>query len=137
MRSIIHFIILTLLVAIVSSCDISSKTVAKLERPLGIITEGDVFSEFAPVGQVLPFIFSYAFANADDNQTAVQITLAQKDKTGQEIITVAVVDNLPPKPKAKSNIVVTAKIDINKKLTMKVTIPDTAYIKEFGPFDVN
>lgn len=140
--ALIHAIWAGVLVAVIAAAFFAfrlsvNKAAAKLEKPVGIITEGDVFSEFAPAGHGLPLTFSYAFVNASDNQTGVQITLAQKDEAGQEIITVAHIDGLPPKPKAETYIVVTAKIDSNKKLRMKVTIPETAYVKELGPFDVN
>jgi Hsp70 protein len=107
-----------------------------LKKAIGIVTVGDTFTEIIPARQKLPHTYSDSFANGQDNQKAIEITLAQKDRSGTEKIVVAVIDNLPPKPKARLRLIVTVKIDSQKKLTLKATVPETGYLKEFGPFPV-
>jgi molecular chaperone DnaK (HSP70) len=108
---------------------------ATLTRPIGILTTVG-FSEMIPAGATLPKTYSDSFGNAKDNQTAIEITIAQKDATGTEKIVVAVIDKLPPRPKGKLNVIVTITVDINKQLRLKATVPDSGYIKELGPFPV-
>jgi molecular chaperone DnaK (HSP70) len=124
-------------VTFISACDISINSTVTLKKSIGIITTGNVFSEFVASGKRLPLTFSYTFANAENNQAAVEITVAQRDPSGQEIITVAVIDGLPPKPKGKLDVVVTVTVDRDKQLRLKVTVPETGYIKELGPFPVS
>ena len=90
-----------------------------------------------PAGQSLPRTYSESFGNATDNQTAIRITIVQRDASGTEQIVVADIDNLPHRPKGKLNVIVTITVDANKQLRMKATVPETGYIKQFGPFAVN
>jgi hypothetical protein len=53
------------------------------------------------------------------------------------MIVVADIDNLPKRLKGKLNVIVTITVDANKQLRMKATVPETGYIKQFGPFTVN
>jgi molecular chaperone DnaK (HSP70) len=107
-----------------------------LTKPIGIITAGNVFSEIMATGTALPRTYSDSFGNAADNQTAVEITIAQKDASGMEKILVAVIDNLPKRPKGKLSVVVTVTVDAKKQLRLKATVPETGYLKQFGPLPV-
>ena len=109
---------------------------ATLKKPIGIITVGNVFSEIMPAGTALPHTYSDSFGNAADNQTAVEITIGQKDAGGIEKILVATIDNLPKRPKGKLSVIVTVTVDAEKKLRMKATVPETGYIKQFPPMPV-
>ena len=86
-----------------------------------------------PAGKGLPQVYSDSFGNAEDNQSAIRITIVQKDSSGSEQIVVADIDKLPPRPKGKLNVIVTITVDTNKQLRLKATVPETAYIKNFGP----
>ena len=108
---------------------------ASLTKPVGILTTVG-FSEMIPAGQSLPRTYSDSFGNATDNQSAIEITIAQKDASGTEKIVVAVIDKLPPRPKGKLNVIVTITVDANKQLRLKATVPETGYVKQFGPFPV-
>ena len=107
-----------------------------LRKPIGIMTAGDGFSEIIPAGTPLPKTFSDSFGNALDNQTAVEITIAQKDSSGIEKILVATIDSLPKRPKGKLSVIVTVTVDSQKQLRVKATVPDTGYLKQFGPLPV-
>jgi molecular chaperone DnaK (HSP70) len=107
-----------------------------LKKPIGILTTVG-FSEMIPAGQNLPRTYSESFGNATDNQSAIRITIVQKDNSGTEMIVVADIDNLPKRLKGKLNVIVTITVDANKQLRMKATVPETGYIKQFGPFTVN
>jgi hypothetical protein len=104
-----------------------------IQKPIGIMTSTG-FSEMIPAGAVLPHTHSESFGNAADNQTAIEITIVQRDAMGSEKIVLAVIDNLPPRPKAKLSVIVTITVDPSRNLRLKATVPETAYIKEFGPF---
>lgn len=95
------------------------------------------FSEMIPAGKGLPQVYSDSFGNAEDNQSAIRITIVQKDSSGSEQIVVADIDKLPPRPKGKLNVIVTITVDTNKQRRLKATVPETAYIQNFGPFPVN
>ncbi len=105
----------------------------RLKKTIGIITAGDVFSPIISVGTSLPHTYSNAFGIASDNQTAVEITLAQNAPSGMEKITVAVIDNLPKRRKGKLSVIVTVTVDQQKQLTMKAAVPETGYLKQFPP----
>ena len=108
---------------------------ASLKKAIGIMTLTG-FSEMIPAGKTLPQTYSESFGNAADNQAAIRITIVQRDSSGTEQILVADIDNLPPRPKGKLNVIVTVTVDANKQLRLKATVPETAYIKQFGPFPV-
>lgn len=107
-----------------------------LKKPIGIMTTTG-FSEMIPAGKALPQTYSESFGNATDNQAAIRMTIVQKDASGSEQIVVADIDKLPPRPKGKLNVIVTITVDANKQLRLKATVPETAYIKQYGPFPVN
>jgi len=107
-----------------------------LKRSIGIITAGGVYSEIVPAGTPLPHIYSSSFGNATDNQTAVEITIAQKGAGGTEKILVAVIDQLPKRPKGKLSMILTVTIDAQKQLRLKATVPETGYLKQFPPLPV-
>lgn len=132
-RSAATFVSILLLLSWVS--EVSAADPA-LKKPIGILTAGDVFSEMIPAGKTLPSVYSDSFGNAEDNQKAIQITIAQKDKSGMEKIMVANIDNLPKRPKGKLSVIVTITVDGQKQLRLKATVPETGYIKQFGPFPV-
>ena len=108
---------------------------SSLKKPIGIMTVTG-FSEMIPAGKNLPQTYSESFGNATDNQDAIRITIVQKDASGSEQILVADIDNLPPRPKGKLNVIVTLTVDATKQLRLKATVPETAYVKQFGPFPV-
>lgn len=107
-----------------------------LKKSIGIMTASG-FSEMIPAGKGLPQVYSDSFGNAEDNQSAIRITIVQKDSSGSEQIVVADIDKLPPRPKGKLNVIVTITVDTNKQRRLKATVPETAYIQNFGPFPVN
>jgi len=123
-----------LVLGLLTSCD---RTSGKLTKPLGILTtNGSGFFEFVPAGGSLPVVYSYPFVTSYDDQAAVEISVVQRDASGQEIITYAQIDGLPPRPAGKLNVVLTVSIDQAKRLYLKATVPETAYVKELGPFPV-
>jgi molecular chaperone DnaK (HSP70) len=111
-------------------------TIPRLAKSIGIITEGDVYTEIISKGESVPVAYSNSFGNADDGQQAVEITLAQKDQTGVEVICTVVVDELPPREMDGLHIIVTAKVDSDKNMIVKVTVSETGRVEEFGPFPV-
>jgi molecular chaperone DnaK (HSP70) len=113
----------------------ASSTEASLTRAIGIMTLTG-FSEMIPAGKNLPQTYSETFGNAADNQAAIRITIVQADRTGTEQILVADIDNLPARPKGKLNVIVTITVDVNKQLRLKATVPETGYVKQFGPLPV-
>ena len=121
---------------LLGSCLPSAAAPPTLKKPIGIITAGDVFSEIIAAGTPLPRTYSDSFGNAYDDQTAVEITIAQKDASGMEKIFVATIDGLPKRPKGKLNVIVTVTVDAQKQLRLKATVPDTGYVKQFGPLPV-
>lgn len=125
--------LITLLVCVFAGC---SKTTSalRLNKSIGIITVGDVYSEIIPAGQSIPHTFSESFGNADDGQQAVEISLAQRDESGIEKICVVVVNDLPPKPENGLHIIVTIKIDSDKNMRVKAAVSETGYVNYFGPF---
>jgi molecular chaperone DnaK (HSP70) len=118
-----------------STLEVSAATPA-LKKPIGIVTQGGVFSEMIPAGKALPSTYSDSFGNAEDNQRAIEITIGQKDASGMEKIVVAIIDNLPQRSKGKLSVIVTVTVDSQKQLRVKATVPETGYIKQFGPFPV-
>jgi len=107
-----------------------------LREPIGIVTLADAFTEIIPAGSELPHTFSETFANAADNQPGITITLAQKQPSGTEKIAAVTIDNLPKRPQGMLHVVVTIKVSRKKELTLKATVSETGYVKEFGPFPV-
>jgi molecular chaperone DnaK len=123
-----------ILVLLGSLFEVSAAT--SLKKAVGIITAGNVFSEIIPAGTALPHTYSDSFGNAVDNQTAVEITIGQKDAGGIEKILVATIDNLPKRPKGKLSVIVTVTVDSQKQLRVKATVPETGYLKQYGPLPV-
>ncbi len=128
-------VVIVLGTSLLTGCT-KSPSNSKLNKSIGIVTVGDVISEIIPANQTIPHTYSETFSNAENGQQAIEITLAQKDRSGIEKICVAVIDNLPPKPIGKLNVIITIKVDQHKKLRLKATVPETGYLKEFGPVSV-
>jgi molecular chaperone DnaK (HSP70) len=105
-----------------------------LESPIGIVTVDSSFTQLIPAGERLPYVFSDVFGNAEDNQKQIEVALSQKRPEGVEQIASIVADNLPPRPKGTLRVIVTLTISATKELRVKVTITETGYVKEFGPF---
>jgi molecular chaperone DnaK (HSP70) len=106
-----------------------------LKKPIGIMTSVG-FSEMIRAGESLPRTYSESFGNAEGNQTRIRVTIVQRDASGDETIVVADIDDLPARPKGKLNVIVTITVDTNKQLRLKATVPETGYLKQFGPFAV-
>jgi molecular chaperone DnaK (HSP70) len=124
-------------VAFLCSCSAPQAPPApRLKKSIGIITAGDVFSPIIAAGTSLPHTYSNPFGNASDNQTAVEITLAQKDSSGIEKIIVATIDEFPKRPKGKLSVIVTVTVDPQKQLRMKAAVPENGYLKQFPPMPV-
>ena len=124
---------LVLVACLISGCSKPDPSL-RLTKSIGIITVGDVYSEIIAKGKSIPVTYSESFGNADDGQQAVEITLAQKDPSGVEIICTVVIDELPPKEENGLHIVVTTKVDRDKNMKVKATVSETGYVKEFGPY---
>ena len=106
----------------------------RLQNSIGISTSE--FVEMIPAGRELPTSYATTFSNAEDNQTSIRITLAQKsifEVTNIAEITVGI----PPAPKATLNILIAISVDEHKVLKLKVDIDNTNVCKEYGPFYVS
>ena len=106
----------------------------KLQYPLGIET-AQGFSEMVAAGKKLPTIYSETFANYLDGQKTISIALSQKHPEGIEKIADVSID-IPAKPKATVKVILTLKIDANRKLTIKAVVMDTGAVTAFGPYPV-
>lgn len=111
-------------------------TYTTLESPIGIMTF-DGFAELISIYQPLPHLFSEVFSTATDQQDSVEIKLVQQHSYGTEIITVVTIRDLPTYGKGVLQITITIKVDEQKQLTCKVTINETAYQQEYGPYKVS
>ena len=111
------------------------RVVVALNKAIGIMAVTG-FSEMIRAGKLLPQTYSETFGTSADNQSAIRITIVQEDASGSEQIVVADIDNLPPRPKGKLNVIVTIAVDVNKQLRLKATVPEASYVKQFGPFPV-
>ena len=107
-----------------------------LESPIGIMTV-DGFVELISIYQPLPNLFSEVFSTATDQQDSVEIKLVQQHSYGTETITVVNVRDLPTYGQGILQITITIKVDEHKQLTCKVTINETAYQQEYGPYKVS
>lgn len=100
------------------------------------MTLGSQFTELIPAGGRLPLTFSDVFANAEDGQKAIEVTLSQKHRDGVEIIATIVADNLPARPKGTLRVIVNLSISTMKEMKVKVTVTETGLVKDYGPFPV-
>ena len=107
-----------------------------LESPIGIATLGSDFTSLIPAGRQLPVTFSEVFANAEDGQKAIEVALSQKHSDGVEMIATIVANDLPPRPKGTLRVLVTLTVSTAKELKVKVTVTETGFVKEYGPFPV-
>lgn len=131
-----------------TGCDKSNQPAEKnspaaIKYAIGIRTADGQFSQLIPAGTALPASHVQIFTNADESQTAIEITLAQSKEpaasaAGKEPAIVAKfnIDGIPPMPKGKLQLMVTMKVEADRKLRVKAQITDGEFNREFGPFDV-
>jgi len=106
-----------------------------LEKSVGIVTEGRVFTPLIRAGQRLPFTCSRVFSNKTDGGSELFLEVAQQDPSGVENIVSTRVP-IPPAPNGTLDITITLKIDEDKGMTVKATVAQSGVVKEFGPFPV-
>jgi molecular chaperone DnaK (HSP70) len=115
---------------------LKSEARAILELPIGIKTLDSKFTPLIQAGTMLPITHSEVFGNAEDNQKGIEVNLSQQRPDGLEIVASIYADELPPRPKGKLSGVVTLSVNAMKELKVKVTVVDTGFVKEYGPFPV-
>lgn len=143
-----YVVVLALFQAALTGCDKSKPAAenqpsASLKYAIGIRTADGQFSQLIPAGTALPASHVQTFTNADESQKAIEITLAQpKDPPGSAaakepaVVAKFNIDGIPPMPKGKLQLMVTMKVEPDRKLRVKAQIPDGEFNREFGPFDV-
>ena len=107
----------------------------RLEQAIGITTSDESFTELIPAGRELPTAFAQSFSNADNNQRAVWLRLAQRRYIECEPLTDLAI-NIPSRPKGTLNITLTLTVNEAKELRLQVTIPESNFAAEYGPFPV-
>lgn len=132
MRNIIFSAIFTIL--FLGATASFAQTEKKLKYTLGIETSQG-FSEMIPANKNLPTIYSETFANYLDGQKSIAITLSQKHPEGIEKIADVSIE-IPAKPKATVKVILTLKIDADRKLVVKAVVMETGAVTEFGPYPV-
>jgi molecular chaperone DnaK (HSP70) len=106
-----------------------------LENSLGILALAG-YTELIPAGQTLPVSCSRTFANAQDDQPGLTITLAQQQAGQRRQIAEATIENLPPRPRGTLFVSITLFIDAQKQLRVRTVIEETGLTQEVGTFPV-
>lgn len=107
-----------------------------LASPLGItaIAGGhEDFFEVVPAGHALPHTYSETYTTQSETQDRVEVAISQKHDSGVERIA-SISLRVPPRPPETPQVIVTLRIDAQKRLRVKTTTIETGTVKEYGPF---